>query len=199
MPISHHLEDFSAEDSPTPSARLMSAEALEDHRLEAFEQGYSAGWEDAMSAHAENRTRISAALGRSLEDMSFTYHEVRTQVLASIEPLFESLVSAVLPATMMRVFGYRIVEQLYALTTEQIEQPVVIVVSPGESAGLKEIVAQDFALPVEVHEDHDLDPGMAIIRMGSREYELDSSELMASINQSVTSFFHQISKDSANG
>lgn len=199
MPISHHLEDFSADDSPAPSTQMISAEALEDHRLNAFEQGYSAGWDDAISANAENRTRISAALARSLEDMSFTYHEVRTQVLASVEPVFESLVSAVLPATMMRVFGYRIVEELCALTTEQIAQPVVIAVSSGESVGLKEIVSHDFALPVEVQEDHDLDPGMAIIRVGSREYELDSSQLMASVNQSVTAFFHQITKDNANG
>lgn len=198
MPISHLLEDFAEDDAAVAPARPMSDEDLEDHRLAAFEKGYSAGWEDAIAAHTENRTRVSEALARSLEDLSFTYHEVRTQVLDLVEPVFESLVSAVLPDTMMRVFGYRIVEQLNALTADQIAQPVVITVSSAESTGLKQIVADGFALPVEVQEDGDLDPGMAIIRVGSREYELDSSELIASIAQAVTSFF-QNSKDSDNG
>ncbi|MBI6628915.1 FliH/SctL family protein [Pontibaca salina] len=199
MPISHHLEDFSSEDSPTSSTGLISIKALEDQNLDNFEQGYSAGWEDAISAQAENRAQISAALGRSLENMSLTYHEVRTQLLASLQPLFEDLVSAVLPETMMRVFGYRIVDQLYTLTKEQTAQPVVIAVAPGESTGLKELIAQGFALLIEVHEDDDLDPGMAIIRLNSHEYELDSSELLASINQSVTSFFYHINQENTNG
>ena len=108
MAIAHLLEDFSpplAEDGP---AKMMSAVALEDQRLLSFEQGYSAGWDDAISAQTQGQKQASLALARTLEDASFTYHEALSQFSSSVEPLFTALFERVLPKIMHETVGGRL-------------------------------------------------------------------------------------------
>jgi len=97
MAITHLLEDFSAGGASGDVMTRMSDVALEDQRLASFEQGYSAGWEDAFTAQVEDQTRITGNLASSLGDLSFTYHEALAQLLVSVEPVFRSLVELVLP------------------------------------------------------------------------------------------------------
>lgn len=199
MPVSHLFEDFGSDDPAGSGLRILSEEALEDHRLAAFEQGYSAGWEDAMAARDQERARVSAALARTLEDLSFTYHEVRGQLLKAIEPVFRSLTAAVLPEVMMRGFGHHVVEKLGDLSRERMAGPVRITVATGEGQGLRELLAPDLALRVTVAEDPALDEGAAIIRIGEREHEIDAPGLTAALSESIGSFFEDVGKEAGNG
>ena len=62
MAISHLLEDFGTNSDLPGPLTMMSPEDIEDVRLGAFEQGYSAGWEDALSAQSRDRARLSETL-----------------------------------------------------------------------------------------------------------------------------------------
>mgnify|MGYP003515970463 CR=1 FL=1 len=77
------LEVFEADEAAqqTPSQQVPSAD--QESRLEAYEQGYRAGWEDAAAAHAEDQRRIRVDLARSLQALGFTYQEARAHVLKS--------------------------------------------------------------------------------------------------------------------
>ena len=66
---------------------VLDTGALEDAKLASFESGYSAGWEDAAAAQADDQTRVSADLARSLQSLTFTYHEARNHVLKAIEQI----------------------------------------------------------------------------------------------------------------
>ena len=74
MSIAHLLEDFTLQ-AGGGQLHVLDEDALEEQRLASFEQGYSAGWEDAVQAQEQSRGQVSAELAKSLEDMSFTYHE----------------------------------------------------------------------------------------------------------------------------
>lgn len=199
MTISHLLEDFSVADPSDGVLKLMSEVALEDQRLESFEQGYSAGWEDAIHAQTEDHSRVTASLARKLEDLSFTYHEALTQMLGSVEPVFRTLTESVLPDILAQTFSQHIVEQLCDMARDQAAQPVSLVIPTGTSAALKPTLAQNFSMPVEIIEDATLDPGQACLRVGSAERELDSSHLLESIRGSVDSFLYQLSEETNYG
>lgn len=199
MPISHLLEDFSTLSVSEGTTQLMSEEALEDHRLTSFEHGYSAGWDDAIAAQAQDQTRITGALARSLEDVSFTYHEAYVQMLTSVEPVFRSLVALVLPEVMAQTFGHRIVEHVSEMTAEQMSQPVALVVPPGASAALKPILAQGLPMSIELNEDPTMNPGQAYLRVGESERELDGSELLTTITKNIDAFFYEINKEKKHG
>ncbi|WP_254448020.1 hypothetical protein [Ruegeria arenilitoris] len=111
MPIAHLLEDFS--DNPdNGTTHLLDEEALEEHRLESFERGYSAGWEDAVAAQEQQFGQMNTDLAAALSDLSFTYQEALTRMTLSLEPMFESLVQVVLPKLLDRGFASRLTEQL---------------------------------------------------------------------------------------
>lgn len=199
MTISHLLEDFSATNVSEGPIKLMSEDALEDHHLASFEQGYAAGWEDAITAQAQDQTKVTEALARSLEDLSFTYHEAYAQMMASVEPVFRSLTKQVLPQVMDQTFGHRVVEQLNAMTAGQIAQPVALIIPPGTSIAIKPLLAKELPIQVELIEHPSMAPGQACLKVGDAERELDSDQLLEGIANSVNAFFHQTDKEARHG
>jgi len=199
MTITHLLEDFSTGVASGDVMKLMSDVALEDQRLASFEQGYSAGWEDAFSAQEKDQTRITGNLADSLGNLSFTYHEAMSELMESVEPVFRSLVDLVLPDIMARTFGQHIAELLCEMARDQASGPANLVVPAGAGAGLSTILTQELTMPVKITEDTEMDPGRAYLRVGASEREIDSASLLKSIGDAVDAFTYQTNKELKNG
>lgn len=191
MTIAHLLEDFEINLMDPSRIRLMDEDTLEEYRLTAFEQGYSAGWDDAVSARSEEQGQLNATLARNLEDLSFTYHEALSQMTQSLEPMFKSLIGTVLPQTMDRSYTHHIVEQLKSMAREQVAQPALLIVPSGVSATLKPILSEEFSFPVQLVEESSLPAGQACLRVGTAERDVDCSALLSSISDAMDSFLHQ--------
>ncbi|MDE4172937.1 ABC transporter ATP-binding protein [Phaeobacter sp. PT47_59] len=199
MSITHLLEDFGGATAVEPEEPGLTEEAVEEQRLVSFEKGYSAGWEDAVSAKDRESTHVSATLASSLEDLNFTYHEAQTQLIESLDPMFKVLTSAVLPDAMAATFGHHIVDQLTDMARNQTDQAMRIVVSPGESNAVRALVSENVSVPVKVQEDESLSPGQAYLRVGASEREINSSALLESIHDSIDAFTYHVREDSQYG
>ncbi len=199
MAISHLLEDFSTGASSGDVMSLMSEVALEDQRLASFENGYSAGWEDAFAAQEKDQTRITGNLADSLGDLSFTYHEALGELTGSVRPVFQSLVDLVLPDIMARTFGEHIVEQLCDMVRDQASGPASLIVPVGTGASLSPILAQDMPMPVKITENADMDQGSAFLRLGTSERAIDTNALLQSIRDSIDAFTSQTIEELKNG
>ena len=198
MAITHLLEDFSSGSSTSNVMNLMSEDALEDLRLESFEKGYSAGWEDAFAAQDTDRTRIANGLANSLGEMSFTYQEALSEMMRSVQPVLRNLVDLVLPEIMQQTIGTHIIEQLSDMIRDSASGPASVVVPIGAGASLASIVTLNMPMPVKITEDASLDPGRAYLRLGTSEREIDSTALITSIRDSVDAFSYQINEDLKN-
>ena len=55
------LEDFGSI-GPAASAVSLSEETLESERLESFDKGYRAGWDDAIKARSDDASEASSGL-----------------------------------------------------------------------------------------------------------------------------------------
>ncbi|MFY2824399.1 ABC transporter ATP-binding protein [Ruegeria sp. MALMAid1280] len=180
MSIAHLLEDFTLQ-AGGGKLHLLDEDALEEQRLAAFEQGYSAGWEDSVQAQEQSRGQVSAELAKSLEDMSFTYHEAVTRMTLSLEPMFQSLVQVILPETLDRGFAARLVEQLAEMAREQVGQPMQIFVPAGRTGEVEVLLPQDLSSPTRVIEDPSLETGQARLQVGTSQREVDCSGLLTSV------------------
>lgn len=199
MAIAHLLEDFGTALNADSPGRTLGEEELEDFRLSAFEQGYSAGWDDALAAQAQDQARISSALAANLEDLSFTYHEAVNQLLLTVEPVFRSLMETVLPDAILRSHGGLILEELQKLAQDRTAAPVRLLVPPGAGAALEELLPDNLTMPVDVIEDQSLEPGQADLRVGSVERELDCSQILKVLGEALDAFFYQTSEEAKNG
>ena len=159
MTISHLLAEFAPERSAEDPILHMTEVEIEEERLTAFENGYSAGWEDAVKAQGEARVQAIAMFRQSLEDYAFTYHEARVQILAQLHPLFRILTDSVLPAIAQDTLGASIAAELSALAEDTAEFPVEIHVAPDFENELQSAVSEAETLPFVLIADSGLEPG----------------------------------------
>lgn len=195
MTISHLLEDFGLSNPNDGPLRLFNKEALEEVRLSSFEKGYSAGWEDGVKAGDPSESDASAALVRSIEDMSFTFHEVRAQMIASLEPFFSSLTQTVLPEIATEGLNRQITSLLSKAGEAATEQPVVLFVAPGNASQFQSLVGQNLPLRLKISEDSCLGDDQVILRLGPTETELDGRHLLSEINALVETFIFEAQEE----
>ncbi len=196
MAFSELLESFDTDGTEQGSNRTeINQVALENERLASFETGYSAGWEDAVKAQADDQTRVSSDLAQNLQDMSFTYHEAVAHLNKSIEPLLQDIVAKVLPQMAKETLGMQIVEQLAELARVQTGAAMQITVSPTNLEAVENLVGEALQEPFEITSEPSLGDGQAYIKFGTAEREIDTGQLIEGIQSAMTAFIHQNNKE----
>ena len=167
--------------------------------LDAFEQGYKAGWEDAIRAKSEEHSSVSAELARNLQDMSFTLHEAQTAVLADFSQVLEQIVEKTIPPLVHETLGLQIVEQLTELAREQEPIDVKICVSSEDLQTVQALLPENLTFPVGLVTDPKSAPGQCQISFGERERQIDVNDVLDNLSQALAGFVHQSRKEVVNG
>ncbi|MEC8016664.1 MAG: hypothetical protein VX203_11555 [Pseudomonadota bacterium] len=199
MSISHLFEDFGGIRAPEPEPVAAQDEGNEDDMLESFEQGYKAGWDDAISAKSEEHASVSAALASKLNDLSFTYHEAREAILADLAPTVEKAIMTVLPEVARQAVGALAVEQLNQIVRENSETPVVLSTAPDCYQPVIDVMPEDQQFPVEVVRDESLAEGQVRFEFAQRERLIDLSEVLEAVGEAMAAFKHETRKEAQNG
>lgn len=182
------LEEFGAKPR-RPKDRSVEDASLAEAQLEAFDKGYREGWEDAAKAHAEEQKAIGANLARTLEDMSFTYHEARTAMMGEMRGLVLGLVDKVLPVASHESLGATILESIEAAAKARSDVPVEIRVAEGNAARIEAYLLKEAAMRVLISEEPSLGPGQAVLRFGRAEEIIDLGAVLDGIREAVEGFF----------
>lgn len=198
MSIAHLFEDFGGISEPQTTP-VENDEGNEDDMLESFEQGYKAGWDDAISAKSEEHASMSAELARKLEDLSFTYHEAREAIVADMAPTIEKAIMTVLPELARQAIGALAVEQLNQIVRESSETPVVLSAAPDAYQPVIDVMPETPKFPVEVVRDETLEEGQIRFEFAERERLLDMSEVLDTVAEALKAFTHETRKEAQNG
>lgn len=179
------LEDFGTHPAEG-AAKVYSDEVLENERLEAFDKGYRAGWDDAIKAKSEESAEFSTDFAQTLQDLSFTYHDVHAQVLSNLAPLFEQILDKILPRLARDTLGAQIADQLTSLAREIGTATVEIAVAPGYADQVMHCINEAATtLPISVSEDPSLAEGQAQLKFGRREVSVDLADVATQITEAV--------------
>ena len=197
--LASFLEDFGSALIPV-SRTAHSEETLETERLEAFDKGYRAGWDDAIKAKADQSEQLSDALAQNLQDLSFTYHEALAQVLSNLAPLFDEIMQKMLPTLARETLGQHVTEQLSVAARDMGTVTIEVVVAPGSGdEGTRSVEASASGLPISVRESASVGEGQAELRLGSKEIAIDLAGVTAQSSQAVQAALHQDSVAAAYG
>lgn len=189
------LEVFESSEPVQEPVAPPAANADQESRLEAYEQGYRAGWEDAAAAHAEDQRRIRVDLARSLQALGFTYQEARSHVLKSLAPLMQDMVGKLLPEMAREALAPTVLETLMPLAEQLADEPVTLVVNAGDRKAIEDLLEQATGLPVTIVEEPTLGEGQAFLRLGLQEVHIDLARATAEIAAAVRGFFGFSEKD----
>lgn len=192
MSIAHLLEDFGAHSRGQPM--MMTDLLLEEIRLEAYESGFKAGWEDADKDHAQDVRQISAELAGNLRDLSFTYHEACAGLMAGLQPVLRGMVDTVLPEIARASLGVWVVEQLADLAREGLQKPIHIVCAPTNMQALDALLPEYDDPPVVLSAEPSLSEGQVYFRFGGTEYEINLDSVLAEISTAMSGFMSQTDK-----
>ncbi len=168
---------------------VLDTGALEDAKLASFESGYSAGWEDAAAAQADDQSRVSADLARSLQSLSFTYHEARSHVLKAVEPLLRQVVSQLLPAIAKAALAAKVLEVLMPLAEGLVDAPITLMLNPAARRAIEDQIAKTSGLPLILVEEPTLGEGQVYLKLGDVEREVNLDRAVTEISAAVRGFF----------
>ena len=175
-----------ADGTPLP---LVEATAAEEAKVAAFEQGYSAGWDDAAAAQQGDQSRISADLARNLQSLSFTFQDARGHVLQAIRPLMLEMVNRLLPEVAHEALAPTVLEALTPIADEMSDAPMTLVLNPAVRSQVEDLVSQATGLPMVIEEEPSLSEGQVYIRFGTAEAKVDLDRVTADIAAAVRAFF----------
>ncbi len=190
--ISHRYADFSPFGPDGELIDSVPLERVEDQKLEAFEEGYQAGWTDAERNHESEHKNVAEEILNTLRDLSFTYEEAVAQVNRGLKPMFEQVIKALLPPVATAGFRAHVIRQLVDLSEKQTETRVTIRVSDRDFSTIEEILEQgNFKLPVSVVEDSTLTLHQLFVSIDNSEREINLSAVCDEITAAMTAFnFH---------
>lgn len=193
------LEVFEATSAPSSDTVITDLSALEEARLESYEKGYSAGWEDAAAAQKDETTQLAAELSRNLQALAFTYHEARVHVLRALEPLLMGMVDQILPETARGTLGPTVLKALAPLAEEMAEAPIKVLFNPMARPALEAMLVGLKSPPLELVEEPTLGEAQVYLRLGDSEVRVDLDGAIAEIKTALTDFLTLSTKELTHG
>ncbi|WP_162685572.1 ABC transporter ATP-binding protein [Roseovarius amoyensis] len=190
MPLSDLLEDFT--ESGGNTGAVLSDVKVEELKLEAFERGYQAGWDDSAKAQQDSSTHLSEDFARNIRDLSFTYDEAYAGLVAAMRPLIGQTVNVVLPELAHATLGMRVAALIEKEIAACGPQPVILTTAPASAAALQAVLPQDAGFPIAIRQDDTLAEGQVQLRIGdATEREIDLQGVLDGIRDATDSFFQE--------
>jgi flagellar biosynthesis/type III secretory pathway protein FliH len=178
---------MAADGTPQPMVEIT---AVEEAKVASFEQGYSAGWDDAVAAQQGDQTRIRADLARNLQSLAFTFQDARSHVLQAIRPLILEMTSRLLPEVAREALAPTVLDALTPLAEELADAPLTLVLNPAVRRQVEDLITQATGLPMKIDEEPSLPEGQVYIRIGALETKVDLSQATTDIAIAVRAFFN---------
>ena len=169
---------------------LVEATAVAEAKIASFEQGYSAGWDDAVAAQQGDQTRIRADLARNLQSLSFTFQDARSHVLQAIRPLILEMVNRLLPEVARETLAPTVLDAVMPLADTLADAPLTLVLNPAVRGQVEDLLAQATGLPMVIDEEPTMPEGQVYIRFGTTETKVDLAQVTTDIAIAVRAFFN---------
>lgn len=199
MAVSHRYKNFAGTKQTSTDTSSSNSEAVEDQKLQAFEAGYQAGWDDATKAQTDEKERITAEFGQNLIDMKFTYQEALSELTVSIEPIMKAIVEKLLPEAMRAALSAHILDQVASMVNASADRPIEVVVSTGNVERVTKLIARMSEEPIKVVAETSLADGQAFVRLGETERQIDLESLIEGVSKAVEAFFYEAHREIENG
>lgn len=179
------LEDFGAPARPRTAPAAAAPETAPDR----FDEGYNAGWDDAMAQAEADGTRVSEALGIRLGALQHEQRAATATVLRTLEPALRDIFDRLLPRTAGRAFLPVLMEELGDVLDSGV-RGVSLAVSPEDAPALTRLleradIASDHAT---VRAEPSLSLSQAVIGWEGQERRVDLEGTLAALDDALETF-----------
>ncbi len=195
MSLSHRYQDFGPVGIDPAAILGIPDGSLEDLKLEAFEDGYKAGWDDATKAHTSEQDRAVLAISQRLEDLSFTHAEAITKMTSAMQPLLTKITLSLLPEVAKNALGAHVAEQMDELLKAEAQNSIEIAVAPETLEPLQRQLEGRANLSLSFSAEPMLTSGQVYLRARRAEREINLDAVQGGIKTALDAFFVEIQQE----
>ena len=176
------LEDFGARGQAPGMASV-------DHANDRFDDGYNAGWDDAMAQVEAEQSRVAAQLAERLTGLERDQRAAMTTALMTLEPALRDVFDKLLPSTVERAFLPILLEEVEAVLDAGTEC-LTLVVAPEDAAPVARLLERGgiAAERVTVTSEPALSMSQALIRWTGQERQIDLEGVLTALDDALETF-----------
>jgi flagellar assembly protein FliH len=172
---------------------------LEEVKLASFEQGYSAGWEDAVAAQNAETTRLRGDLGNNLRQISLSYEEARRHILEALEPLLSDVLAKVMPKVAQDTLPHIVSEHLKPFFATIAAAPVTITCSPVALPQIRDLLDNHSSLPLQFIAEPSLSERQVYLSTDKIEQRIDLDGVIQAISAAIAAYYRIEISEHGNG
>ena len=184
------LEDF-GQMSARPSAGSVEPASGADR----FDEGYNAGWDDAMAQVEKEETRIGEQLATRLAALECDHDATRLALIADLEPALRDVFDKLLPHTVERTFLANLMEEV-AASLQATNEQLRILVSPEDMTPMVRLIERAGISPHQavVAAEPALAMSQALIRWTGQERRVDLEGVLADLDAAIDAYFETLDR-----
>lgn len=191
------LESFATANAVIASEDILAPDT--EARLATYEEGYAAGWEDAAAARREEDALTEQEIARTLATMGFTLQEARQQVILSLRPLIEAVVTQILPVAARESLPHLVLDALIPLAEERASIPLQLRLNPASRGVIEKHLLRAAAPDFTIAEDASLSPGQVVVTAGDAGARIDLDAVARDIETALRDFHEILSTERSHG
>lgn len=179
------LEDFGQ-----PVRHRFTPAAQNSPTEDRYDEGYNAGWDDAIAHVEEMQTHIGEQLSERLSALDRSRSEITGDLVAALEPAFRDIFDQLLPRTAERAFLPCLVEEAVDVLRDA-TQELRIMVTPEDVSALEALLERAGIGPdrATVAAEPALAMSQALIRWAGQERRIDFDAVLEGLDTSLDTFF----------
>jgi hypothetical protein len=184
------LEDF-GQARPSFETRPSATSAAPDR----FDEGYNAGWDDAMAQVDEEQTRIGEQLATRLAEIERDHSVARQDLIADLEPALRDVFDKLLPHAVERAFLANLLEEV-TVAVESTNEQLRILVSPEDVAPMVRLLerSQIGSQQAVVSAEPALAMSQALIRWTGQERSIDLGGVLTDLDAALDTYFETLDR-----
>ncbi len=187
MSVAQFFEDFS-----DPSSLQRGRAKVAENPLDGYEEGYQAGWDDAVKAHQDAQTHLSSTLSQNLEQIEFTLVEAQSQLLSTIGPVLKEITKTLLPNLTSEALRALVVDEIETLLKTNVAKEISIVVSEQDESAVAAFLNSSRKLSeVSLTAKETLSDGQAYVSCAAVQRKIDVTQAISDIQTRIDSFLNQ--------
>lgn len=159
------------------------AEAL---RAAAYEDGYRAGWSDALEQCRTDEATRRAAAQEALQAVAFSFHEAREDMERCVMDLATQLIDRLLPGLLVDAMPRLLDRELRVLATRHLSDRLVLVCAPTACDSLEGLAADVPGLNVKLVAEPSFSDAQVQIRIDDTTRMIDLDAVLAVLREAVT-------------
>ncbi|MCC1482360.1 hypothetical protein [Roseibaca sp. Y0-43] len=179
------LESFDGERAPLDDTPVTPHE-VETLRSRAFEEGYGAGWTDALEQMRNEDALRRSAAEEALQAVAFSYREATAALEGSFIELAGQMIAAILPGLARDALPEHLERELRAVAAKQLAGRLEVLCAPSVRDALAERCAQVAGLEVTLLDEPSFSEAQVMLRIDQTTRMIDLDGVLAALTEGLS-------------